>query len=92
MPVPASDSSIRPDSEQIVETQDRNRKLSQFVQLRKEDKKTYKKHENSEEDSIVTSVEIESDKSPSCGTLGVHDFIYSEKHWEKGKIPRVGAA
>ena len=60
--------------------------------MRKEDKQKYQKHENSETDSIVTSVEIESDKSPSCGTLGVHDFIYSEKHWEAGKIPRVGAA
>ena len=27
----------------------------------------------------------------SCGTLGVHDVIYSEKHWGKKMIPRTGA-
>ena len=50
------------------------------------------KGEDSETDSLVTSIEVSSEKSASCGTLGVHDFIYSEKHWGKSKIPRVGAA
>ena len=27
----------------------------------------------------------------STGTLGVHDVIYSEKHWGKKMIPRTGA-
>ena len=27
----------------------------------------------------------------SCGTLGVHDVIYDEKHWGQKMIPRTGA-
>ena len=47
---------------------------------------------DSETDSLRTSIEITSSAiETSCGTLGVHDVIYSEKHWGKKMIPRTGA-